>query len=323
MADESTDIAAVPYHIPALLGPAMQALDIHPGGIYIDCTLGGGGHSRAILAAVTAGDAKGRLLAFDQDMDAIGRAAGDPDLSGEAVTLVHGNFRHIRNFARFYGVEGRVDGILADLGVSFHHFDDPGRGFSFRWPEGALDMRMNTSAPRSAADILRDITAEDLARLLRLYGECQNAPRLARAIIAARDKAPLTTAEQLVDAVSAVIGPRFAKKELARVFQALRIEVNDEIGALRDMLTGAVRVLRPGGRLAIITYHSLEDRLVKNFMRTGSLDGVADKDFYGRVRSPLRPLGSKPVVPDAAEVEANPRSRSAKLRVAVRTDDRP
>lgn len=302
-----------PYHIPALLPQCLEAMQVHPGGTYIDCTLGGGGHSRAIAAV--AGPA-GRLLCFDQDLDAIGRARDDEALAAGQVQLVHSNFRFIRNFARYYGVDGKVDGILADLGVSFHHFDDPERGFSFRWPEGPLDMRMNREGRLTAADIVNTRDEEDLARILRLYGELSQGRRLAAAIVRARSASPLLTAEQLLDAIAPAINPRQRKKELAQVFQALRIEVNDEIGALRALLEGAVRVLRPGGRLCVITYHSLEDRLVKNFMRTGNTDGRQDKDFFGRTSSPLRCLTSRPVVPDEAEVEANPRSRSAKMRCA-------
>lgn len=309
MSEENT-----PYHIPALLPQCLEALQVHAGGTYIDCTLGGGGHSRAIAARLGAG---GRLLSFDQDLDAIGRAQGDPELGGsEAVQLVHSNFRFIRNFARFYGVDGKVDGILADLGVSFHHFDDPGRGFSFRWPEGRLDMRMNRDAHLTAADVVNGCSPERLAEIFRLYGELSQARRLAAAIARARAKAPLETAEQLLEAVDPVISPKARKKELAQLFQALRIEVNDEIAALRLLLEGAVSVLRPGGRLCVITYHSLEDRLVKNFMRTGNTDGRVVKDFYGRSESPLKCLTAKPVVPDEAEVAANPRSRSAKMRCA-------
>lgn len=313
------------YHIPALLPEALKALDIKAGGIYFDCTLGGGGHSRAIAAALAdaesehAPETPGRVLCMDQDMDAITRAQSDPRLGlNPAVTLVYGNFRHIGNFARYYGVDGRVDGILADLGVSFHHFDDPDRGFSFRWPEGPLDMRMNRSAHLTAADILADISVEHLTDLLRLYGELPQAGRIARAIDTARRREPITTSSRLLEAIDPVINPRQAKKELAQVFQALRIEVNDEIGALRQLLRGALRELRPGGRLVVITYHSLEDRLVKNFMRTGNLEGTVIKDFYGRQISGLKALGSKPIVASPDEVERNPRSRSAKMRVAVK-----
>ena len=297
------------YHIPALLPQTIDALDIKPSGVYADCTYGGGGHSAAILAAL---GPDGRLFGFDQDEDAVRRApaAGDP-----RFTMVYGNFRYLRNFLEYYGVDGEVDGVLADLGVSFHHFDDPDRGFSFRW-DGALDMRMNRRARRSAADLLADVSQEHLTEMLRLYGELRQAPRLAAAIVRARAEAPVDTVERLRAIVEPLLDRRAVKKEMAQLFQALRIEVNDELGALRRLLSAALHTLRPGGRLAIITYHSLEDRLVKNFMRTGNLEGREAKDFFGRSTSPMRLLNSKPIVPDEAEIEANPRSRSAKLRVA-------
>ncbi|MDY2917179.1 MAG: 16S rRNA (cytosine(1402)-N(4))-methyltransferase RsmH [Muribaculaceae bacterium] len=299
------------YHIPALLPQCLDALDIHPGGVYVDCTFGGGGHSRAILERLDAAQG-GHLYGFDQDRDALANAPRDP-----RFTMVLSNFRYLVNFMRYYNVES-VDGVLADLGVSFHHFDDAGRGFSFRWPEGPLDMRMNRNARRTAADILNTASEEELTRILRLYGEVQNAPRMARTIVAARAKAPLATAGDLLEAIAPLISPRKEKKELAQVFQALRICVNDEIAALRELLAAALTVLRPGGRLAVITYHSLEDRLVKNFMKTGNMDGRAEQDFYGRSLAPMRMLTSKAIVADEAEVERNPRSRSAKLRVAVK-----
>ena len=299
------------YHIPALLPQCLDALDIHPGGVYVDCTFGGGGHSRAILERLDAAQG-GHLYGFDQDRDALANAPRDP-----RFTMVLSNFRYLVNFMRYYNV-GSVDGVLADLGVSFHHFDDAGRGFSFRWPEGPLDMRMNRNARSTAADILNSASEEELTRILRLYGEVQNAPRMARTIVAARAKAPLATAGDLLEAIAPLISPRKEKKELAQVFQALRICVNDEIAALRELLAAALTVLRPGGRLAVITYHSLEDRLVKNFMKTGNMDGRAEQDFYGRSLAPMRMLTSKAIVADEAEVERNPRSRSAKLRVAVK-----
>lgn len=310
-----------PYHIPALQKPAVDALNIRPSGVYVDCTLGGAGHTCAILKAIeaadaadTAGDA-GRLLSFDQDMDAISRAQNIPELNDNPrMTLVHGNFRYLRNYLRYYGAD-RADGILADLGVSFHHFDDADRGFSFRLG-GPLDMRMNRDTQRSAATLLAEVPQAELTDILRLYGELKQAPRLAAAIVKARAEAPVDTVERLLQIVAPMINPRQEKKELAQLFQALRITVNDEIGALRSLLTQARETLRPGGRLAVITYHSLEDRLVKNFLRTGNLEGRDEKDFYGRSLSPFKLLTSKPVTPDEAEVEANPRSRSAKLRVA-------
>lgn len=315
-----------PYHIPALLRASVDALNIRPSGVYVDCTLGGGGHTRAILQAIADADAtadgpSGRLLSFDQDSDAINRALADPALGGnQRLQLVHGNFRYLANFLRYYGA-AEVDGILADLGVSFHHFDDAERGFSFRF-EGPLDMRMNRDAHRSAATLLAEISQQELTDIFRLYGELKQAPRIAASIVKARTEAPVDTIERLLGVSEPYISPRQQKKELAQLFQALRIAVNDEIGALRSLLVQSRRVLRPGGRLAIITYHSLEDRLVKNFLRSGNLEGREEKDFFGRSLSPFRLLTSKPIVPDEAEIEANPRSRSAKLRVAEKLPDK-
>ncbi len=298
-----------PYHIPALLPQSLDALDVKPGGVYIDATLGGGGHSRAI--AEIAGP-EGQLFSIDQDSDAIARAEAKA-----GFTPVHGNFRYLENYADYFGITGEVDGILADLGVSSHHFDDAARGFSFR-ADGPLDMRMNVAASRTAADIVAEADVDTLTRIFKLYGEFKQARRLAQAIVAERDKAPIDTTGRLVEVASRMINPARRKQELAQIFQALRIVVNGEMEALETFLSQAVDVLRPGGRLAIITYHSLEDRMVKNFMRSGRLDGEVEKDLFGRSDSPLKPLGSKPIVPDEAEIEANPRSRSAKLRVAVK-----
>lgn len=294
------------YHIPALLPQALEALNLRPDGVYVDATLGGGGHSHAIVERL---GADGHLYSFDQDEDAIRRAFTDP-----RFTAVWGNFRYLRNFLRYYGVDA-VDGILADLGVSFHHFDDSERGFSFRW-EGPLDMRMNRQAPVSAADVVNTYPEERLAELLRLYGEVRDSRRMAAAIVRARAAAPVTTVEALLRIIEPMISPKKQKKELAQVFQALRIEVNDELGALRAFLDQSLAALRPGGRLAIITYHSLEDRLVKNFMKAGNFSGKVEQDFYGRRLSPIRPVGSRAIVPDDNEIASNPRSRSAKLRVA-------
>ncbi|MCM1451281.1 MAG: 16S rRNA (cytosine(1402)-N(4))-methyltransferase RsmH [Clostridium sp.] len=296
------------YHIPALLPEALSALDIKPGGTYVDATFGGGGHSRAILARLEPG--QGRLLSFDQDIEAIERA--EPD---ERLTLVHGNFRFLANFLRFYGVEqGQVDGILADLGVSFHHFDDAKRGFSFRF-EGPLDMRMNQRAPLTAAELIAKSSEQELADMLYLYGEMKNARKIASALARKRVEAPIDTVEALLEVLKPFINPKQEKKELAQVFQSLRIAVNNELDALKQFLEQACCMLRPGGRLAIITYHSLEDRLVKNFMRAGNFEGKIEKDFYGRILSPMKLMGSKPITPSPEEVERNPRSRSAKLRV--------
>lgn len=298
------------YHIPALLPQTLDALDIKPGGIYVDATMGGCGHSRAIIERLDASRG-GHLYSFDQDMDAVSRAPHD-----ERFTVVYSNFRYLANFMRYYGVAS-VDGILADLGVSFHHFDDASRGFSFRL-DGALDMRMNTRGGMTAAQLLAESDADRIAEILKLYGEVRNARRMADTIISARSKAPIDTTERLAQIIAPLIDPRRERKELAQVYQALRIVVNDEMSALSSLLTQSLALLKPGGRLAIITYHSLEDRLVKNFMRTGNLEGHDNRDFYGRSLAPLKPLGSKPIVPDEEEVEHNPRSRSAKLRVAVK-----
>lgn len=309
-------MTTTPYHIPALLSDSIAALNIKPSGVYVDCTLGGGGHTRAILQAIAAtGATDGRLLSFDQDSDAINRAMTDEELSkSSALTLVHGNFRYLNNFLRFYSAD-KVDGILADLGVSFHHFDDPDRGFSFRW-EGALDMRMNKKARRDAATIIAESSESELADMFYLYGELRQSRKIATALVKARSSKAITTVPQLLDVIKPFINPRQEKKELAQVFQALRIEVNNEIDALKQLLTQAKEALKPGGRLAIITYHSLEDRLVKNFLKAGNLEGKEDKDFFGRNLSPFKLLTSKPIVPSAEEVENNPRSRSAKLRIA-------
>lgn len=301
------------YHIPALLPQAMDALDLRPDGIYVDCTYGGGGHSRAIVERLDAA-AGGHLYGFDQDREAAANTLDD-----SRFTMVLSNFRYLTNFMRYYGVDA-VDGVLADLGVSFHHFDDPQRGFSFRWPEGPLDMRMNRNAALTAETVLNTYSPEKLTDIFRLYGEFSNARRLVNAIVSARARAPIRTTDSLLEIVRPIINPRQEKKELAQIFQALRIEVNDEIGALRDLLTSAMAVLRPGGRLVVITYHSLEDRLVKNFMKTGNLDGKDNRDFFGHSLAPMRMLTSKPIVADDEEVAANPRSRSAKMRVAVKND---
>ena len=294
------------YHIPALLPQALDALDIKPDGVYVDATYGGGGHSRAIVERL---GPSGHIYSFDQDIDAVSRA-----LTDDRFTIVHGNFRFITNFLRYYDV-GKIDGLLADLGVSFHHFDDPGRGFSFRH-DGPLDMRMNQKARLTAAHIIANYTEEQLADMFYLLGELKTARRLAAAIVDARRQVPMTTTEQFMAVVGPMVNPRQEKKELAQIFQALRIEVNGEIDALKALLTSTVKILKPGARLAIMTYHSLEDRLVKNFMKTCDLSGREQKDFFGRNLSPFKLLTAKPIVPDEAEIAANPRSRSAKLRVA-------
>ena len=299
------------YHIPALLPQTLEALALKPGGIYVDVTYGGGGHSRAIVEHLAP---EGHLYGFDQDAEAVERAFRDP-----RFTIVHSNFRYLRNFMRYHGVE-HVDGVLADLGVSFHHFDDAARGFSFRW-DGPLDMRMNQRSGLTAATLLAESTEEELSRILSLYGELRQARRIASAIVKARSIGEITTVEQLLTIVRPFISPKAEKKELAQVFQALRIAVNGELDALGEFLTQATGLLAPGGRLAVITYHSLEDRMVKNFMKAGNIEGRLEKDFFGKTDAPLRPLTSKPIVPDAEEIERNPRSRSAKLRVAFKLPD--
>ena len=294
------------YHIPALLSDAIEGLNIRNNGIYIDATFGGGGHSRAILRELAA---DGHLYGFDQDIDALANVPDD-----ERFTFVHSNFRYITNFLRYYGVD-HADGILADLGVSFHHFDSAERGFSFR-ADAPLDMRMNRSAGKSAADVLAEADRRELIRILGLYGDLRRPAPIADAIIRARDAGRLDTTGQLLEAVAGCISPKQEKKELAQIFQALRIEVNGEMSALEDFLKATLAALRPGGRLAVITYHSLEDSMVKNFMKTGKTDGELEKDFFGRVQTPWKMITRNPITPSAEEVEANPRSRSAKLRVA-------
>ena len=294
------------YHIPALLPEAIDGLNIKEGGVYVDATFGGGGHSAAILAAL---GSEGHLYGFDRDADALANAPADT-----RFTFVHSDFRYISNFMRYYGVE-KADGILADLGVSFHHFDTADRGFSFR-SDAPLDMRMNRNGGKTAADILADYPEEELTRLFRTYTDLKNTRALASAIVKARAEAPVDSTFRLVEAARKAISPQREKKDLAQVFQALRIEVNDEMGALKALLGQAAEVLRPGARLAVITYHSIEDRMVKNFIRSGNVEGIVDKDFYGRVSTPWRPVNRSPLVPSAEEVERNPRARSAKLRVA-------
>ena len=294
------------YHIPALLPQTIDALNIKPSGIYVDATFGGGGHSRAIMERL---DSNGHLYSFEQDDDAVNRAFSDP-----RFTMVYGNFRFLSNFLRYYNIDS-VDGILGDLGVSFHHFDDSSRGFSFR-TEGKLDMRMNRHAALTASTILNEYSGEQLADIFYLYGELSAARKIASAIVSARQKTPVDTTDRLLEVCRPFISPKKEKKDMACIFQALRIEVNGELDALRSFLEQATDVLKPGGRLAILTYHSLEDRLVKNFMRYGNFTGNAEKDFFGRINAPLKQVNSKPVIPDEDEIASNPRSRSAKLRIA-------
>lgn len=281
-------------------------MEIRPDGIYVDATFGGGGHSRAILEALSK---EGRILSFDRDIDAFQNRIDDP-----RFTFVHSNFKYLENFLRFHKID-KVDGILADLGVSFHHFDDPERGFSFR-SDAPLDMRMNRHAERSAAAIISEISEADLKSALSTYADLKRPGNVAKAIIKAREEKPIETTFQLADAVRPALDPRQEKKELAQVFQTLRILTNDEMGALRQFLQSTLKVLRPGGRLAVLTYHSVEDRIVKNFMKTGNIEGVEVKDFFGKVSTPWKLITRRPIEPSADEIERNPRSRSAKLRVA-------
>ena len=299
------------YHIPVLLEQSVSALLPHAGGIYVDATLGGAGHSRAILAAIGEGS---RLYGIDRDSDAIANAPAD-----ERFTAIHGNFRYLTNFIRYYSAEGKVDGILADLGVSSHHFDTAERGFSFR-ADAPLDMRMNRSGGITAAELLATASEERLADIFHLYGELRCARRLAKAIATRRATEVVATTGALAELATPMLNPASVKKELAQVFQALRIEVNGEMEALQDFLRATAAAIRPGGRLAVITYHSLEDRLVKNFIRSGRMDGKIVTDLYGRAETPFKAVTGKPIVPNAIEIETNPRARSAKLRVAERTE---
>ena len=296
----------VVYHIPALLNPCMEGLDIKPDGVYVDVTFGGGGHSREILKRL--GD-NGRLISFDQDADAIRNVIDD-----DRFTFVRSNFKYLSNFLKYHGVE-KVDGILADLGVSFHHFDDSSRGFSFRF-DGKLDMRMNTEADLKASDVLENYSEEQLADVFFYYGELKNARRIASVIVKSREEKKIETISQLLDLLEPLMGKDRQKKDLAKVFQALRIEVNKEMDVLKRLLTQARNVLKPGGRIVVLTYHSLEDRLVKNFLKAGNFEGKVEQDFYGNRLSPFKLVNNKVIVPDAEEIERNPRSRSAKLRVA-------
>ena len=293
------------YHVPVLLKQSVEGLVVDPDGVYVDATFGGGGHSREIVSRLSS---KGHLYGFDQDADTMNNIIKD-----SRFTFVYSNFRYMPNFMRWYGHE-KVTGILADLGVSWHHFDDSTRGFSFRF-EGPIDMRMNQKEGIKASDVINDYPEEKLAGLFWLYGELQNGRQVAQAIGRARKNARLETVTQLLEAVRPVIGREREKKDTAKLFQALRMEVNHEVDALREMLTGAVGLLDKGGRLVVITYHSIEDRMVKNLMKSGNIEGEIKTDFYGNREVPFKAIG-KPIVPDAAEQAANPRSRSAKLRIA-------
>ena len=300
-------MAKTTYHIPALLEPTIDGLNIHDGGIYVDVTFGGGGHSREILRRLNGegrmekGECTKQLYSFDQDIDAYQNKIDDVRWQ-----FVRGNFRYLSNFMDYYGVDA-IDGLIADLGVSFHHFDEAERGFSFRF-DGPLDMRMNQRGGQTAADIINTYDEQRLANVLYLYGELKNSRALARRVVQMRNKEAITTTCQLASLTG-------DKKEITKVFQALRIEVNDELGALREMLLAAKDLLRPGGRIAVLTYHSLEDRIVKNFLRSGNLEGETEKDFYGNILTPFKVI-EKGRMAEEDEVERNPRARSAKLRIA-------
>jgi S-adenosyl-methyltransferase MraW len=295
------------YHIPALLNETIEGLAIKPNGVYVDVTFGGGGHSREILARL---GKNGKLLAFDQDEDAIQNIINDP-----RFVFVRSNFRYLRNFLRYHQIE-KVDGILADLGVSSHHFDEAERGFSFRF-DGELDMRMNKKSNLTAAKVLNTYSEERLADVFYLYGELHSARKIARTIVKAREKQPFSQIFPFVEVLKPFFGREKEKKDMARVFQALRIEVNREMEVLKSLLEQSVEALKPDRRLVILTYHSLEDRLVKNFIRSGNIEGKIEKDFYGNILSPIKAVNNKVIVPTDEEIERNPRARSAKLRIGT------
>jgi len=294
------------YHIPALLPQCLEGLNIHPEGTYVDVTFGGGGHSREILCKL---GKKGSLYAFDQDEDAEKNCPKD-----KRFTFIRGNFRYLSNFMHYHKVDS-VDGLLADLGVSSHHFDDPTRGFSFRF-EGALDMRMNKRAGQTAADILNGYPEVELANVFYLYGELKNSRRIAAEVVRRREVKKFETITDFLEILRPLTNRDQEKKNLAQAFQALRIEVNGEMDALIRLLKQAEQLLKPNGRLVIISYHSLEDRLVKNFLKSGNAQGDVEKDFYGNIQSPFRLINNKVIVPDDEECARNPRARSAKLRIA-------
>ena len=298
------------YHVPVLLQESVDGLDIKPNGIYVDVTFGGGGHSREILSRI---GENGHLYSFDQDEDAEKNILND-----NRFTFVRSNFRYLRNWMRYYGVE-HIDGLLADLGVSSHHFDDETRGFSFRF-DAPLDMRMNKRSGMTAAEILNNYDEEQLADIFYIYGEIKNARKVASAIIKARGTKAIETTGDLMQITESLFPREREKKETAKLFQALRIEVNHEMEALKEMLYGAQDVLREGGRLSVITYHSLEDRIVKNIMRAGNAEGKVNQDFFGRTVAPFRQISNKVIVPSEEEQQRNPRSRSAKLRIAERCE---
>ncbi len=294
------------YHMPALLSETIEGLNIKSDGIYVDVTFGGGGHSKGILECL---GTDGKLYGFDQDEDAMKNIVDD-----ERFVFVRSNFRYLKNFLKYHGVE-KVDGILADLGVSSHHFDEAERGFSFRF-DGELDMRMNTTSKLTAKEILNNYAQDDLANLFYKFGELHNSRTIARTIVQAREQEPISSIFQFVEILKPHFNREKEKKDLARVFQALRIEVNNEMKVLEELLIQSLEVLQVGGRIAVLTYHSLEDRMVKNFFRTGNFEGKLEKDFYGNILSPLKAINNKVIIADEEELARNPRARSAKLRVA-------
>lgn len=299
------------YHIPVLMKDSVDGLNIGSAGIYVDVTFGGGGHSREILSRL---DADGHLYSFDQDADAEKNIINDSRL-----TFVRSNFRYLKNWMRYYGVD-HIDGLLADLGVSSHHFDDESRGFSFRF-DAPLDMRMNKRDGTTAADVVNTYDEERLADIFYLYGELKNSRKIAAALVKARAAHKIETTQDFIGAVESLFRREREKKDMAKLFQALRIEVNNEMTALKEMLRSATELLRPGGRLSVITYHSLEDRIVKNVMKTGNPEGKMKQDFFGRIETPFTLINNKVITPDDEELTNNPRSRSAKLRIAEKKDD--
>lgn len=309
------------YHVPVLLKESVDGLNIQSGGVYVDVTFGGGGHSSEILSRL---DEQAHLYSFDQDADAeqnVMRSEVGAErrfVDDSRFTFVRSNFRYLKNWIRYYGVES-IDGLLADLGVSSHHFDDESRGFSFRF-DAQLDMRMNKRAGKTAADIVNDYDEEALANLFYLYGEIKQSRRLAAAIVKARSQQRIATTQDLLGILEPIFKREREKKDLAKVFQALRIEVNHEMDALKEMLKSATELLKPGGRLSVITYHSLEDRIVKNIMKTGNVEGKRIQDFYGRIETPFTLINNKVIVPSENEQQENPRSRSAKLRIAEKNE---
>lgn len=299
------------YHIPVLMKDSVDGLNIGSAGIYVDVTFGGGGHSREILSRL---DADGHLYSFDQDADAEKNIIND-----NRLTFVRSNFRYLKNWMRYYGVD-HIDGLLADLGVSSHHFDDESRGFSFRF-DAPLDMRMNKRDGTTAADVVTTYDEERLADIFYLYGELKNSRKIAAALVKARAAHKIETTQDFIGAVESLFRREREKKDMAKLFQALRIEVNNEMTALKEMLRSATELLRPGGRLSVITYHSLEDRIVKNVMKTGNPEGKMKQDFFGRIETPFTLINNKVITPDDEELANNPRSRSAKLRIAEKKDD--